>query len=717
MSTPRHKTDRVFPRHILLRLDKSKATGKEDTQLCVSLREILPQSWVVLMTQHLLDWLHNAYHYPSRFYKRKLLMAIDAVLCLLSISTAFLLRESISAVNLRIYPYFGQILVLIILKIFIFYAKGLYRPILRYTDLGFLWTAAQAVLISSGILIILGYFQGFYPLPRSVLAIDALLTLVAIVGVRVAIRGLFQHLSQRRSGTCQTVVVYGAGVAGSQLARAMSNDPTCRLIAFVDDNPELQHQIVQGIKVYSPNRLPQLFEKREFDAIVLAMPGLDVARRREILHKLENLPVTIKTIPPLRQLLSGEVSINHIRNIDLMDLLGREEVLPYPELLHLNVTGKSVLVTGAGGSIGSELCRQVAQLDPKCLVLYELNEFALYNIDLELEEAYPHLCRFAYLGSVTDAAHFEFVLRRHRVDTVYHAAAYKHVPLVESNAAQGVYNNVFGSFTAAQSAINCGVSNFVLISTDKAVRPTNVMGASKRVAELAIQSLAGLPEVRTCFAMVRFGNVLGSSGSVVPRFRKQIAQGKPITVTHPEMTRYFMSIPEAVRLVMQAGAMARGGEVFLLDMGQPVRIYDLAVQMIRLSGLELGQDIEIQFTGLRPGEKLYEELLIDPETAQPTKHPKIFCANEDKLSYQDFQPLLESLVARALSHDYPEIIRLLEQIVPEYRPSPHHSRQLAPRIKPDTIASKSAENGYAKNLSAKHPLPGNTLGKYREFTE
>jgi FlaA1/EpsC-like NDP-sugar epimerase len=626
------------------------------------------------MTQHLLDWLHAAYHYPSRFYKRKLLMAIDAAICVGSITAAFLLRESVTPVNLEIYTYFWQILVLILLKIFIFYLKGLYRPILRYTDLGFLWTAAQAVFISSGILIILGYFQGFSPLPRSILAIDALLTLVLIVGVRVVIRGLFQHLSERRGGTCQTIVVYGAGVAGSQLARALAQDPTCRLIAFVDDNPELQQQVVQGIKVYSPAYLPQLFEKEEFDAIVLAMPGLDAARRREILSKLENLPVAIKTIPPLRQLLSGEVSINHIRNIDLVELLGREEVLPYPELLHLNVTGKSVLVTGAGGSIGSELCRQIAQLDPKCLILYELNEFALYTIDLELEEAYPHLRHFAYLGNVTDAAHFEFVLKQHRVDTIYHAAAYKHVPLVEANAAQGVYNNVFGSLTAAQSAINCGVSNFVLISTDKAVRPTNVMGASKRVAELAIQALADSPDIPTCLAMVRFGNVLGSSGSVVPRFRKQIAQGKPITVTHPEMTRYFMSIPEAVRLVMQAGAMARGGEVFLLDMGQPVRIYDLAVQMIRLSGLEPGHDIEIQFTGLRPGEKLYEELLIDPKTANPTKHPRIFCASEGKLSYEVLQPQLESLAAKALNQDYQEVIRLLKQIVPEYQPSQGNPR-------------------------------------------
>ena len=619
------------------------------------------------MPRQLLNWLHAAYHYPSRFYKRKLLMGIDIIICLLSISVAFWLRESVNPVNIQIYRYFWQILALIILQIFVFYLKGLYRPILRYTDLGFFWTAAQAVFISSGILIILGYFQGLSPLPRSVVIIDAVLTLLAIVGVRVGIRGLFQQLNQWRGGALQKIVAYGAGVAGSQLARAMSNDPNYYLIAFVDDNRELQRQIVEGIKVYSPVKLPKLLDKYQFDAVVLAMPNLEATRRREIISQLEDLPVTIKTIPSLGQLMSGEVSINQIRNIDLTDLLGRDEVLPYPELLHLKVTGKSVLVTGAGGSIGSELCRQIAQLDPECLILYELNEFALYTIDLELKDSHPQLRHYSYLGNVTDASHFEFVLRQHRVDTIYHAAAYKHVPLVENNATQGVYNNVAGSLIAAQSAIKCGVSNFVLISTDKAVRPTNVMGVSKRVAELVVQALADLPETPTCFAIVRFGNVLGSSGSVVPRFRKQIAESKPITVTHREVTRYFMLIPEAVRLVMQAGSMARGGEVFLLDMGKPVRIYDLAEQMIRLSGLEPGRDIEIQVTGLRPGEKLYEELLIDPQTAEPTKHPRIFCASEGKLSYEALWPQLESLLAKAENHDYQGVIRLLEQIVPEYQ--------------------------------------------------
>jgi FlaA1/EpsC-like NDP-sugar epimerase len=342
--------------------------------------------------------------------------------------------------------------------------------------------------------------------------------------------------------------------------------------------------------------------------------------------------------------------------------------MPYPELLSVNITGKSVLVTGAGGSIGSELCRQIAQLEPKCLVMYEMSEFALYSIDLELAETYPHLQRGAYLGNVTEQLPFQNVLRKHQVDTIYHAAAYKHVPIVEGNPALGIYNNVQGTLSVAQAAIACKVANFVLISTDKAVRPTNVMGASKRVAELVIQSLADLNH-STCFTCVRFGNVLDSSGSVVPRFRKQIANGLPITVTHKDITRYFMSIPEAVRLVIQAGAMSTGGEVFLLEMGEPIRIYDLAQQMIRLSGLEPGKDIEIQVTGLRPGEKLYEELLIDQTKAEPTKHPRVFSAKEHKLSWDILEGKLEKLLFQTQTGNYPELINHLKELVTEYQPS------------------------------------------------
>jgi FlaA1/EpsC-like NDP-sugar epimerase len=455
---------------------------------------------------------------------------------------------------------------------------------------------------------------------------------------------------------------------GCQLARSLQNDPHYRLLAFVDDNPDLQHRVIQGFRVYPPSQLALLHQKTAFDWVVLAIPNLDKARKRQIIESLETLPIVIKTVPPLSKILSGEATINQIRSVDVSELLGREEILPHPELLGKNVTGKAVLVTGGGGSIGSELCRQIAFLKPKCLVIYELNEFSLYKIDLDLSENYRDLRKYAYLGNVLDRNHLDRVIQQHQIETIYHTAAYKHVPLVEANASQGIYTNVWGTLNVAQIAIENSVSNLVLISTDKAVRPTNIMGASKRCAELVVQALAALPDSSTCCAIVRFGNVLDSSGSVVPRFREQIAQRKNITLTHRDIIRYFMSIPEAVRLVIQAGAMAKGGEVFLLDMGEPVRIYDLALQMIRLSGLELGQDIDIEITGLRPGEKLYEELLIDTGKARPTAHPKIFCANEHFLAWEKLQIKLEQLLNSIQVNDRQGLVRSLQDLVPEYRP-------------------------------------------------
>jgi len=472
----------------------------------------------------------------------------------------------------------------------------------------------------------------------------------------------------RRSTPPERVVIYGAGAAGRQLAQALVQDNAFQLVAFVDDDPYLQGQEIQNLKVYSSADLPALLAQKPVNTILLAMPSLDRVARRQILDYLKSFSIPVKSVPGISEILSGRVSINEIQNIDIADLLGREEVLPDPELLRKNVTGKSVLVTGAGGSIGSELCRQVAQQAPQCLVLYELSEFALYNIDIELAETYPMLKRIACLGSVTDPTSLKATLTQYKVDTIYHAAAYKHVPLVEANPAQGIFNNVFGTLTAAQCAIASSVSNFVLVSTDKAVRPTNVMGASKRIAELILQALAEQPETTTRFTIVRFGNVLDSSGSVVPRFRKQIAEGKPITLTHPDATRYFMSIPEAARLVIQAGAMGQGGEIFLLDMGEPVRIYNLALQMIRLSGLTPGRDIEIEITGLRPGEKLHEELLINHTNVSATGHPKIFCAHEAKLSWDVLESCLEALFEKARQADYANIVSQMQSFVPEYQP-------------------------------------------------
>jgi FlaA1/EpsC-like NDP-sugar epimerase len=612
------------------------------------------------MNQKISEKVHYLAHSTSRTSKRYFWIFTDCILFLLAIYIAFSLRFNLLFPIEKIHPFLGEIFSLILVKLVIFYFKGIYRPVVRYAGVEFLSTALQAVVYSSGTLICLAYFQRDNFLPRSVLIIDALLTLVFIVTARLAIRSFFIRLNAYVSQSEQpSIVIYGAGRAGCQLARALQHEPNYQLLAFVDDNPDLQHQVIQGIRVYSPSQLLALHQKRSFHWVILAIPSLEGSRKRQIVRSLEKLPVTVKTVPSLRELLSGEVSIEQIRNIDVSELLGREEILPHPELLGRNVTGKTVMVTGAGGSIGSELCRQIAILQPKALILYELNEYALYQIDLDLGEHYPHVRRHPYLGNVLDRGHLDRVLRNHSIDTIYHAAAYKHVPLVEANPTQGVYNNIWGTLQVAQAAIAASVSNVVLISTDKAVRPTNVMGASKRTAELVIQSLADEPGILTRFAIVRFGNVLDSSGSVVPRFREQIAQRKNITLTHRDIIRYFMSIPEAVRLVIQAGALAKGGEVFLLDMGEPIRIYDLAVQMIRLSGLELGRDIDIEITGLRPGEKLYEELLIDREQARPTSHPKIFCANEYFISQDKLQIYLEILFDRIQRGDREGLIQSL----------------------------------------------------------
>jgi FlaA1/EpsC-like NDP-sugar epimerase len=607
----------------------------------------------------------------SRSSKRSLLIVTDSIIFALTIYLAFSLRFNLSLEYHQIRPFFGEILSLIAIKIVVFYLKGIYSPVLRYTGLEFLSTVLQAVLYSSGVLISLAYFQREAFLPRSVLIIDALLTLVLVIGSRLLIRSTFHRLNIYVSSVdCEpTIVIYGAGVVGCQLARSLQNDPHYRLLAFVDDNPDLQQRVIQGIRVYPPSQLPLLHRKRPFDWVVLAIPNVEKARKRQIVENLETLPIAIKTVPPLSKILSGAAAVNQISSVDVSELLGREEILPRPELLGQNITGKAVLVTGGGGSIGSELCRQIALLNPKCLVIYELNEFSLYKIDLDLSENYPDVRKYAYLGNILDRNHLERVIQQHQIETIYHAAAYKHVPLVEANASQGVYTNVWGTLNVAQTAIAQSISNFVLISTDKAVRPTNIMGTSKRCAELVIQALAALPHTSTCCAIVRFGNVLDSSGSVVPRFREQIAQRKNITLTHRDIIRYFMSIPEAVRLVIQAGAMARGGEVFLLDMGEPVRIYDLALQMIRLSGLELGEDIDIEITGLRPGEKLYEELLIDTDKARPTAHPKIFSANEHFIPWDKLQIKLDQIFHSVQVNDRQGLVKSLQDLVPEYQPS------------------------------------------------
>ncbi|RVT53088.1 polysaccharide biosynthesis protein [Acinetobacter indicus] len=436
--------------------------------------------------------------------------------------------------------------------------------------------------------------------------------------------------------TRKRVAIYGAGLAGQQIAAALNRSDDYLPVYFIDDKKSLKGQSLSGLKIYSPKKAQKKLGKFGIEEVLLAMPSVGRARKKEIIESFESTDVKIMELPGVTQLVDGKVKVSDIREVDIIDLLGRDPVPPKPELLEKNIKDKVVMVTGAGGSIGSELCRQIVKHQPKMLVLFEMSEFALYSIDRELQTSGVQV--MPVLGSVTNQAKLERVLKDHGVQTVYHAAAYKHVPLVEANPFEGIYNTSIGTQRSVDAAVAQGVETFVLISTDKAVRPTNVMGASKRMAELYCQGLAST-NPKTQISIVRFGNVLGSSGSVVPLFKKQIAQGGPVTVTHPEVTRYFMTIPEAAQLVIQAGAMGTGGDVFLLDMGEPVKIVDLARQMIRLSGFRaidengIG-DIEIQFTGLRPGEKLYEELLIDEEKVEKTSHERILKSYEKSYEFE-----------------------------------------------------------------------------------
>lgn len=445
--------------------------------------------------------------------------------------------------------------------------------------------------------------------------------------------------------TRKRVAIYGAGLAGQQIAAALNRSDDYLPVCFIDDKKSLKGQSLSGLKIYSPKKAQKKLGKFGIEEVLLAMPSVGRARKKEIIESFEATDVKIMELPGVTQLVDGKVKVSDIREVDIIDLLGRDPVPPKPELLEKNIKDKVVMVTGAGGSIGSELCRQIIKHQPKMLVLFEMSEFALYSIDRELQNSDVQV--IPVLGSVTNQAKLERILQQYGVQTVYHAAAYKHVPLVEANPFEGIYNTSIGTQRSVDAAVALGVETFVLISTDKAVRPTNVMGASKRMAELYCQGLAST-NPKTQISIVRFGNVLGSSGSVVPLFKKQIAQGGPVTVTHPEVTRYFMTIPEAAELVIQAGAMGTGGDVFLLDMGESVKIVDLARQMIRLSGFKpvdengIG-DIEIQFTGLRPGEKLYEELLISGKKINITSHPRIFKNYENFIEFSNISRVFQEL--------------------------------------------------------------------------
>ncbi|WP_245753171.1 polysaccharide biosynthesis protein [Paraburkholderia sartisoli] len=559
----------------------------------------------------------------------------------------------------------------------IFIRLGMYRAVVRYMEdrVLLMITAAitLAVMIFVGLLNLLGQPQ----VPRGAVLIYSMIAVIYVGASRFLARAVLGHLLQLRSPLRRPVAIYGAGSAGRQLAVALRAGVEYQPVAFVDDSSAVQGLQILGLKVYSHEQLARVVLRRRVQVVLLALPSVTRARRIEIIRQLEPLRVEVRVVPGMSDVVGGDVQTLETREVEVDELLGRDVVPPNQVLLDANIKDKCVMVTGAGGSIGSELCRQITQQRPRTLLLYEQSEFGLYSIEQELLHliARQHLSieLIPVLGSVQNETRLRDIMSRYAVQTVYHAAAYKHVPIVEFNMTEGIRNNTFGTQATAIAAIDANVETFVLISTDKAVRPTNLMGASKRFAELVLQSYAHDPAVKTRFCMVRFGNVLGSSGSVVPLFRRQIAAGGPVTVTHPDIIRYFMTIPEAAQLVIQAGAIGATGEVFVLDMGEPVRIVDLARRMIHLSGFSVRDeddpdgDIEIRFAGLRPGEKLYEELLIGDDVAG-TSHPKILMANEHYIERKQLEPHLETLVVACDRNDHDAIIRVMQACVSGFKP-------------------------------------------------
>ena len=592
-----------------------------------------------------------------RVVKRLIVLTVDALLCLLAVYLSLYLRLG-EWVDVTAAPYretfLSASLLSLTLSLPIFIFTGLYRAIFRYSGLPALLAIVKAILIYSIAYIVICTFVGVPSIPRTVGVIQPALLLLLIGGSRVLanvwLGGAYLH--RLRAADLPKVLIYGAGSAGRQLALALSNSYEMKVVGFLDDDLSLSGQIIHGLKIYPSEGAARVVASLAVSDILLAIPSLNRARRNALLEKLLHLKVRLRTLPGLMDLAQGRVVSSDLRELDIDDLLGREIVNPDFELLAKNITGKSVMVTGAGGSIGSEICRQALRLKPATLVLVDHSESVLYQIEQELElkiavEGLNTTKIIPLIASVVDEQAVANILSRYAPHIIYHAAAYKHVPLVEENPISGIKNNVFGTLILAQAAIKANTHCFVLVSTDKAVRPTNVMGASKRLAEMILQALAALPS-QTIFTMVRFGNVLASSGSVIPKFRQQIKDGGPVTVTDLRMTRYFMTIPEASQLVMQAGAIAKGGEVFLLDMGDPIKIYDLAKRMIELSGLEVRDennphgDIEISEVGIRPGEKLYEELLIEGNP-EPTEHPKIFKAHEEFMLLGQLESMLSAL--------------------------------------------------------------------------
>lgn len=599
----------------------------------------------------------------KRKNKRIITISYDviAIIASLYLATAIRLNEWSYPINLSLVL---TTVVTTAITIFCFTRLGMYRAVLRFMMLPALGYIFIAVFISSLTLAFCGFFfQAF--IPRSVPLIYVGLAIITLGGPRIMIRTIYYHYYRRKK---PNVFVYGAGSTGRELSYALISGSEYHPVIIIDDDYSKVGQIIFGLRVHHSSEFTELQNLYKPVKLLLAIKNVSPGKRLRLIEKTSDWPIAIQSVPSVEDIASGKAKSTEIRDLYISDLLGREQVTPNNELLQKNITNHNIMITGAGGSIGTELCRQILKQHPTKIVLFELNEYNLYSIDRELRNYALHTNTttqiISALGNVQKQNHIERLMIAHNIDTVFHAAAYKHVPLVEDNVIEGICNNVFGTLAAAEAAINAGVKNFTLISTDKAVRPTNIMGATKRMAELVLQSLADR-QSNTIFTMVRFGNVLGSSGSVVPLFKEQISKGGPVTVTHPDINRFFMLIPEAAQLVIQASAMAKNGQVFVLDMGEPVKILELAKRMIHLMGFseqiesEQDGDIEIQFTGLRPGEKLYEELLIG-NNVEGTAHPKIMTAMEDKLSWDEMKNLFIELDNACQTFDEDSVIEIIK---------------------------------------------------------
>ena len=606
-----------------------------------------------------------------RYAKRIVAIIIDVGLSILCTWLAFYLRleEFIRINDITILA----VLISISLSIPIFWLFGLYKTLFRFIGVSIILTVAVASLAYGLLYFAVIGIYGIQGIPRSIGIIQPILLFLGISGSRIMIQFLFSNmLILKNYKNKKNVLIYGVGSAGRQLLNSLKNNSEMKVVGFLDDNHYFHNQSVLGQTIYSPLKINKLIYKKNVDLVLLALPSITRLRRNQIIDYLNQYKIIVKTLPSIQDIVNGKISISDIKDLTVEDLLNREQIEPNLELLSKNINSKVVLVTGAGGSIGSELSRQIIKLKPKKLLLLELNEFALYKISEELKNITQNLEVISLLINIQNSSRVEKVFKTFKVDTVYHAAAYKHVPLVEENICESVKNNVFGTFLIAQIALRYNVTNFVLISSDKAVRSTNVMGASKRLAEICIQALYNNQNKHSKFAIVRFGNVLQSSGSVIPKFKKQIKEGGPVTLTHPEVTRYFMTITEASQLVIQAGAMSEGCEVFILNMGQSVKIRDLINKMIKLSGLtikdakSLDGDIEIKITGLRPGEKLYEELLLG-DNPQKTYHEKIQKAEDPFVPFDQLKIDLDNLSVLLENNKIAEVKDALYRLVPFYQ--------------------------------------------------